>query len=653
MISLLLMNPITLWLLTDNFVVSVAISFLIVIFTVLLFHKTRSVRLRVWWLNIIAIASICYHAELVFVLLFNKYDVPNLYEIKGAYYFNKPNLEQRFENEEFTSYYKTNEQGLRIPLSIDASKRVKTCDWLFVGDSFTQGAQVDYEEMYTSLLSKWFPDKVIVNAGISGAGIPEIYKYLQGEGMKLHPKHVFLQLGVFNDFCNVQEHKVSLTDYAMEKSHLFRYITHALSSRFDLPIGRWCEPFRPDRQGNIDYNILFKETSAYKEQDKENLSRYIDDIYKLCKSNGADLTVILLPSKEQTLPLAIAEVMEAYQISEDELDMTFPNRWLSTLANDKGIAIVDLLLPFQQSRTSPFFRIDEHLTPVGHHIIATEICKALTYEKTNYSLISSGWTNERYPSLLTDKGTILFQRTYGQNKYAICSTDTTFNFHSIRISSYEELAHPTISINGRYLSYTIGCQERGLTKVCVEDLILGTTTVVTPDSLMAAIPAFSPDANFLAMPVWSTSEHLANEPRIGLYDIEQRKMLMYITDGKHECWRPVFTRDGNSIYYIEKDKTFKIKCYSIDRKTSIDVLATDYDIWDISLSPSGKYIAYAGNPDGNWDLFLFDIEKQDIKRLTMTSANEWDPSFGYDDSDLLFALESGFFDGICRMKVVL
>ena len=81
------------------------------------------------------------------------------------------------------------------------------------------------------------------------------------------------------------------------------------------------------------------------------------------------------------------------------------------------------------------------------------------------------------------------------------------------------------------------------------------------------------------------------------------------------------------------------------------LLKMPYDIWDIALSPSGKYIAYAGNKDGNWDLFLFNIETQQVTQLTKSIGNEWDPSFGHGDDELFFAGVFGINNGIYRLKI--
>ncbi len=108
------------------------------------------------------------------------------------------------------------------------------------------------------------------------------------------------------------------------------------------------------------------------------------------------------------------------------------------------------------------------------------------------------------------------------------------------------------------------------------------------------------------------------------------------------------------IYYINRDKegdNFTIKSYSIADKTKTTVFKAEYDIWDIALSPSGRYMAYAGNKDGNWDLFILDLESKQTRQLTHTLGDEWDPSFGVSDSDLWFAGVFGFNNGIYHITI--
>ena len=93
--------------------------------------------------------------------------------------------------------------------------------------------------------------------------------------------------------------------------------------------------------------------------------------------------------------------------------------------------------------------------------------------------------------------------------------------------------------------------------------------------------------------------------------------------------------------------------YDRQSKVKSTILKTDYDIWDIALSPSGKSIAYAGKKDGNWDLFLLSLSDRTVKQLTQTIGNEWDPSFGFSDNDLWFAGVFGINNGIYHIKISL
>lgn len=649
-VTFLLVNPIVLWLLTGKLWVAIALWSISTFITILLCHKPSPIRIKVWWFNLLTIACISYTAEAVFRIVYTEKDVPNLYVSKGHYYFNKPNLDQTFENEEFYSHYRTNCQGLRIPQTAEHDKVISKCDWLFIGDSFTQGAQVEYEEMYSSLISRMRPDKSIINAGISGAGICDLYHYLKSEGMAYKPERVILQIGVFNDFTNVVERTTTFSDKLIEWSSIYRFLYSFFSESIDLPLGRWCEPFRSSQQGNIDDNILFKATSQKKEQDKQALVKYIDLINQLCLENGSELCIVLLPSKEQVSKHALEEVITAFKIDISELDMTYPNRWLSDILAGKSIQLIDLYEPFASSNNKLFFNIDEHLTADGHALIAKEINETLSTNIPNYKVISNGWNNERYPSLLPDKATILYQCFNKDGLYCINLSDSLFSFHNEYVRNKEELIHPTISKDSRYMAFTQGSQENNTTRVHLVDLILDRDITIAPSMAFSSIPMISNHSNLIAMPLWQGDSSAS--PQIAIIDCEQSdKVLDIIDSGESETWRPVFSNDDNYVLFIQKEKTFVVKRYKINTHDIETILDTGYDIWDIAISPSGRYMAYAGNEGKSWNLYLYDFEQKTIRQLTDTNVNEWDPSFGEDDFDLLFAVESGLFNGICRMRI--
>ena len=54
------------------------------------------------------------------------------------------------------------------------------------------------------------------------------------------------------------------------------------------------------------------------------------------------------------------------------------------------------------------------------------------------------------------------------------------------------------------------------------------------------------------------------------------------------------------------------------------------------LSPDGKKIAYYGNINGNWDLYLIDADGQNQRRITTHSAYDGEPWWSPDSSKLVF-----------------
>lgn len=646
LLLLLLWNPIVLWLYFKSMVIAFIIPLIVILVGVLSF-KINSLRLKVWLFNLCAIISILFQAEIIFKMVYGNRNIPNLYELRGKYYFNKPNLDQEFNDPEFISRYKTNCQGYRIDNLSSQDVEIQKCDWLFIGDSYTQGAQVEYNQLFSSLIYKNFPDKVIVNAGISGAGLYDELNYFKDKGKELSPKVVFLQVGAFNDFMNVKEHKPSLQDYIMEWSDLYRYFEYNIANCDELPLGRWTEPFFPEKEDNIDNNIFFKETSVNKETDKKAFRECIIEFKKEVESIGGTLVLLFIPSKEQVSQELLKEVLYNYHISPNEVDLDIPNRFCEALVSDIDIKLIDLTDKFRQSGEFPFFAHDEHMNVIGHQLIADEILNELSSISNKYDYLSEGNNHERYPTIYAD-GTLIYQsqteRHYTINRFNLNNLNREELWRSV-----SELVHPMISADGRYLVFTEGEQESLNTNIILHDFESGRKEVINKKMSKGSIPNINKSSSMIVFPSWTNKNPT---PHIEIYNIITRQYCSF-SDGV-ECWRPIFSKDGNYIYYIQKETSnahFVIKRYSIATKEKTIILKLNYDIWDIALSPSEKYIAFAGNKEGNWDLFIYDIENHGIKQLTHTLGNEWDPAFGVSDNELWFAGEFGINNGIYHIRL--
>ncbi|WP_301869428.1 GDSL-type esterase/lipase family protein [Bacteroides caecimuris] len=639
-------NPIALLILFKSYWVSLLVPFIIVLGGYYV-CKIKNLRWVVWLFNIFAIIGISLNAELVFRSLYADKGVPNIYEVRGKYYFNKPYLNQKFDDEEFNSRYLTNCQGYRIDLLSNANDSITQCDWLFLGDSFTQGAQVNYDEMFSSLLYHDFPDKIIVNAGMSGAGLYESLNYLKDEGVSLRPKRIILQIGAFNDFYNIREREAGWSEYLLEHSELYRYIQYNLIDNPVLPLGRWTEPFFDNKEENLKYNIFFKESSSEKEADKTAFVEVLSKLKKEADEINAELVVMLIPSKEQTSDEMLNEVCDRFGINKAELDMIATNRLVKEACNRLGIGLIDLYDSFRQSDKFPFFHRDEHLNSDGHRLIASVLKSAFAAERSKYNVFSIGNKNDRYPTFFDDGMSILFQSQEDET-YLIKASNLIHSREDIVWSSPKELIHPIISKGGTRLAFTQGDQDRGETDVILYNRETGTDCRVNPDGYRGAIPTFSNDSRFIVYPKWRDNEN----PVICIYDISKKKEVLSIGDKKAECWRPIFAPNDSIIYYIrmESDGLFGIRSFNISTREDRKILKITYNIWDIAVSPNGEKIVYAGNKDGNWDLFILDIASKKISQITQTIGNEWDPVF-YNDDEIWFAGEFGINNGIYHLRL--
>ena len=643
---LLLLNPLLLLMLSRNWGVTLAITALSLILSFLA-SGCRSLRLKVWLFNLCAIVSIALHSELIFREFFPEKNIPNLYELHGKYYFNRPLLHQEFRTNEYVSTYRTNCQGYRIDELSNENEIINTCDWLFIGDSFTQGAQVNYSDLFTTRLFSSFPNKIIVNGGISGAGLYDELNYFKDKGKRLSPSVVFLQIGVFNDFFDVKEHISTYQDLLMEKSALYRFLAYNVFSTDSLPLGRWTEPFFPTAEGNRDFNILYKEESEQKRNDKKAFVKCLKEWKEEVEKAGATLVILLIPSKEQVSPALLKEVTDNYGIMDSQLDMTAPNRLFARAASSLDIHAIDMTADFCESKDFPFFFHDEHLNSIGHKLVADVLSERLKQYANGTQYVSSANKNERYPTFYLQDSTLLYQGQ-DRNLFLILSKSVSHEEPNTLVSSYEELVHPVYSSDMRYLAYTEGNQESGETDVILHDNVLGYSQKVNAPSHYAAIPVFNHSGTLLAMPQWSLEDKDA--ANIYIYDLRQKELIKRIVSA-NECWRPIFSIDDKSLFFITKGRFFTIKRFDLSDDKTQDVLSLPFDIWDIALAPSGKHLVFAGNKDGNWDLFCYSFADNTVKQLTHTKGDEWDPAFGTSDNDLWFAGTFGFNNGIFYRRV--
>lgn len=652
--SLSLFNPVLLYLLTGSLLPSILAPILAGGVMISLGGREASPLRKAYLYNFLVVLSVFLHAELLFVFAFPDYVIDNLYERGPGYYFNKPRLTKLFVDKEYSVDYLTNSQGFRIGAAQSPDREISEIDWLFIGDSYTQGAQVSFEDLASSQMYSEFPDKVILNAGASGLGIAQELHLYKNWLRDLKPSVVFLQLCSFNDFMHVEPRSPGFSDYLVEYSALARFLLQDLKYRnpAELPLGRWTEPFFPDRKSNRELNIFFDESSPAKENDLRLFAKYLGDFADAVEREGAQLVVFLIPTKEQVEPVFFEEVTTAFDIDPDELDMRKPNQFMAELAGRVGVDFVDLLPTFQASTEAMFFAYDEHLTPAGHRVIAESLAQRLRRGGVSSGSVLHGDSTygRRYPHFSRDGNLVAFQSPRDNNS-ELFLTDAAFGATSRVTFNDVDETHPMLSLDNSRVLFTQGDPSSFETQLMVMNRDgSNRRPILAEPGIYSAIGTFSADDSAVTFAEWSRDSESSSftNPRIAVLSLVSGSKAL-LTSADHESWRPVFSPSGHQVAYISKrEGQFDLFAYDLGTSRETRLTDTPFDEWDPYFSPDGSSIVYSAFVDNNWDLFELDLKEGVPTRLTATIGDEWDPSFS-PSGEVIFAGRFGFFEGILSL----
>lgn len=641
----ILVNPIVLYVYGISWYLAILIYSAIVLASVLV--QKYLPRVKIFGFNILLFLSLFLHGELVFTKGFPELIYTNLYDQYPTFYWNKPNLKEEIEGPEYKSFYYTNSQGLRIPDFQNPKSKIEQCDWLFIGDSYTQGAQCNMEELYTSRLFQHFPDKIIVNAGVSGFGVPQSYHLLEYLGPRLKPRKVFLQIGSFNDFMFVEESKATFLNYAMQYSNLLRYLVYTIKypERDVLPLGRWTEPFRPNNKENKLYNIFHVNPSPYQKEQNQRLKAYVSKMDSMASEIGADLSIILFPSKEQISTRHYQEVISFYGLPTDSFDLYRPNKFLEKFLDSLNIPFYDVTDKLKESDELPFFEVDEHFNLLGHQLSADAIAEKMKKRDKLFhesEVLTQLDDPSRYPQIDAQQNMWFtsIKESYSNIFYCNDSVEHRFSVNQTRNET-----HPYLSVESNFLTFTVGNDYDYTTRVYFgskENRLLA--KCITEGNFYGAIPSINNKGSKILFAGWrfSSKFHDKTGTKLFLYDIEQGKIIDSIGSGSDNIWRPIFLEGSNIAYIKNTTDQYDIYCFNLETRIEKQLTYTKADEWDPIYDSHDSSIVFARKSD-SWDLFRSIDGKE--SQLTFGKGDEWDP-FVTKDGKLYYASKTGFFEVI-------
>jgi lysophospholipase L1-like esterase len=340
---------------------------------------------------------------------------PDNYGIANPYIgmLGTPNRTFVLSGRDFRAVNHTDSYGFR-----NAWPWPEKADVVAVGDSVVFGYGVADDQSWPALVAKELPHESLINLGMVGTGAQQYLRIYETFGSRLHPKVLLVGFLLSNDFWDDAMFDSWLKSGAQVNYMVWRDFGHPKSTTLSLhqPIGNlitsmlWRghllasrsrlyslvfyvlrqlkkefsgrSDFKPiifrapdGTQLQLDVNNFVGNTSMAQELSIKALER----LYSITQTNGAQMLVILQPSKEEVyLP-----IMGEINVDSD------PGKALRAKLASLGIPYLDLLPEFRKRAAKGevlFFEVDGHPNARGYALIAELVLDHLKNNAQDYKL---------------------------------------------------------------------------------------------------------------------------------------------------------------------------------------------------------------------------------------------------------------------------
>ncbi len=268
----------------------------------------------------------------------------------------------------------TNEEGFRVAAAAEPVSDTPIA--IVLGDSYTFGHGVEYEESFVGLLNDHLStSNRFINAGVSNYGpvqYRKVLEYLLDQDMQ--PELIVICTYTGNDFYDclrnkdlpvvdgIIGNKGGMKSFIRRHSHLSRL---AGKARFRLS---------PRNIENAHLGSEMYQSSGWQSpplrQCHDLFVQEFKEIASLCHARGIPLLGVLIPTRDA---VDSARRLSSAQIDE-ELDYTLPIRKADDVLVGEGIQSIDLTSALVEHSTGEtYYWFDQHLTAFGHKVAAEAI----------------------------------------------------------------------------------------------------------------------------------------------------------------------------------------------------------------------------------------------------------------------------------------
>lgn len=257
------------------------------------------------------------------MVLFPRYHTDAVY---GDFKIRRVRPEMTFTHTSYdgTFHFKTNNKGFRNDKNIDYKKEPGEIRVIALGDSHTQGYEVNQNETFSSVAEKMLNKNglkgTVINAGVSGFSTAEELVFLENEGYKYKPDYVVVAL-FGNDFeDNMRSDLFELRgDSLLVKNHEYIPGVSIQNKLYKYGIFRWLgeKSYLYGFAFNTVWDFYKKQnqkaaagkdtelaiaSNANTKYSEELMKKLISRFYTYCKAQGIKLIIIDIPQLDPDAP---------------------------------------------------------------------------------------------------------------------------------------------------------------------------------------------------------------------------------------------------------------------------------------------------------------------------------------------------------------
>lgn len=301
----------------------------------------------------------------------------------------RPNMQYIHRSIDGVFHFKTNNHGFRNDENIEYAKKDKEVRILCLGDSHTEGYEVNQDETFSWVTEHLIRAKginaTVINAGVSGFSTAEELIFLENEGYKYQPD--FVVLGFFaNDFSdNIKTNLFSVENDSLKvlkfehlpgvniQNFIYKFqIVHFLGENSYL------------------YAFLFNTVwSYYKKKDlnQKGIQEYAVETRQEFSQDEIHLTEILVErmykfTSKNNIPLIILDIPQIANTDSSMLNIcsSIPEEQVNHFINNSDT------LFYVQDMLQEYMKLPKIHVPHGHYHISSETHNMLGNKIANYIL---------------------------------------------------------------------------------------------------------------------------------------------------------------------------------------------------------------------------------------------------------------------------